>query len=151
MSVRSRISSSPVSLASLFQLLFQAAAKIKRVSVLTNRSILNKLTSKPLRWPRSPFQVGVHVIESMVLRQVHQHSRGTAAVSGPTEAAVADPSARRTQPLLPETHSPSDPHDALTGACERDRARLGNSPDPAARRGPPPRSGYEDRGRRTDP
>lgn len=35
----------------------------------------------------------------MIFSQVHQHSRSTATFSGPTEAAVADPSARRALPL----------------------------------------------------
>ncbi len=51
---------------------------------------------------QSPFQVGVHVIKAVVFSQVNQHSCGAATVSGPTEAAVADPSAWRALPLLPE-------------------------------------------------
>lgn len=45
------------------------------------------------------FQVGVHIIIAMVLCKVDQHSCGTAAFSGPTEAAITDPSARRAPPL----------------------------------------------------
>lgn len=51
----------------------------------------------------SPFQVCVHVIKAVIFSQVNQHSCGTATISGPTEAAVADPSAWRALPLLPET------------------------------------------------
>ena len=40
----------------------------------------------------------------MIFGQVNQHSRSTAAVSGPTEAAVTDPSAWRALPLLPGTN-----------------------------------------------
>lgn len=49
----------------------------------------------------SPVQVGVHVVVALELGQVDQNSGGAAAVSGPAEAAVADASAGRTQPLLP--------------------------------------------------
>lgn len=45
-------------------------------------------------------QVGVHVIIAVKFSQVNQYSRSTAAIPGPTEAAVADPSARWAQPLL---------------------------------------------------
>lgn len=54
-----------------------------------------------LKMLQSPFQIGVHIVKAMIFSQVNQHSRSTATVSGPTEAAVTDPSARRAQPLLP--------------------------------------------------
>lgn len=44
----------------------------------------------------------MHVVVAVILGQVHQHSGGAAAVAGPTEAAVADASAGRTEPLLSE-------------------------------------------------
>lgn len=69
MSVRSRISILNASFAALLQLLFQAS------------------------------QVSVHIIIAMIFSQVNQHSCSTATVSGPTEAAVTDPSAWRTLPL----------------------------------------------------
>lgn len=47
-----------------------------------------------------PFQVGVHIIKAVVFSQVNQDPRGTATLTGSTEAAVADPSAGRAQPLL---------------------------------------------------
>lgn len=45
------------------------------------------------------FQVGVHIVKAVVFGQVHQHSRRTAAFSGPAEAAVTDPSAWWALPL----------------------------------------------------
>ena len=47
-----------------------------------------------------PLQVGVGVVVAVELGQVHQHPCGAAALSRPAEAAVADPSAGRTAPLL---------------------------------------------------
>lgn len=44
----------------------------------------------------------MHIIIAMIFSQVDQHARSTAAISGPTEAAVADPSTRRAIPLLTE-------------------------------------------------
>lgn len=97
----------------------------------------------------SPVQVGVHIVIAMIFGQVNQHSRGTAAVSGPTEAAVTDASARRALPLLTENTHLSDVTNAHTQ--NRRQRPLSYSPDSAERLGPPLRSGSGDRGRRTGP
>lgn len=99
---------------------------------------------------QSPFQVGMHIIIAVIFSQVNQHSCGAATVSGPTEAAVADPSAWRALPLLPETmksvrlaqHTHTHTSQSAAFRC---------SPDSAERLGPPLHSGCEDRGHRTDP
>lgn len=61
---------------------------------------VNVIHSRFLKTLLLPFQVGVHIIKAMIFSQINQHSRSTASVSGPTEAAVTDPSAWRTLPLL---------------------------------------------------
>lgn len=53
-----------------------------------------------LKMLRLPFEVGMYIIKAMIFRQVNQHSSSTAAFSCATEAAVADPSARRALPVL---------------------------------------------------
>jgi len=92
-----------ISQATLFQLLLQTAVNIKWVSVLKTDSQVEMNTLQIVQMLQSPFQVGVHIVKSLVFCQVHQHSCGTATISGPTEAAVTDPSAWRAQPLLPRT------------------------------------------------
>lgn len=52
---------------------------------------------------QSPFQVGVNIIKAVIFSQINQHSCSTATISGPTEAAVTDPSAWWALPLLPQT------------------------------------------------
>lgn len=72
-----------------------------RVSSMSVRSRISFLSTSLALFQLlfQAFQVGVHIIEAMIFSQVNQHSCGTATVSGPTEAAVADPSAWRTLPL----------------------------------------------------
>lgn len=81
------------------QLLFQAAEGKDDFSLTQHKHNTDfKSLYKMLQWP---FQVGVHIVIAVVFRQVNQHPRSTAAFSGTAEAAVADPSAWRTLPLLP--------------------------------------------------
>ncbi len=86
---------------------FSSCSEDKRALVFLKRHLnLNeqiKNSFKILKTLLSPLQVGVHVIKSMIFSQIHQHSCSTAAVSGPTEAAVTDPSAWRALPLLTKT------------------------------------------------
>lgn len=54
-----------------------------------------------------PFEIRVHVVIAMVLGQVHEHTGGTAPLSGPAETAVTDAPARGAMPLLEENHHTS--------------------------------------------
>lgn len=98
----------------------------------------------------SPVQISMHVIIAIIFSQVNQNPCSTAAISGPTEAAVTDPSAWWALPLLTRNNeisqmSPTYTHNQMWRKSFRD------SPNLAEHLGPPLRSGYEGRGHRTDP
>lgn len=92
----------------------------------------------------------MHVIEAVIFRQVNQHPCGTSTFSGTTEAAVADPSARRALPLLSVRLKLVTLIQHIQHAFNT-TDMLKYSPDSARHLGPPLHSGYGDRGHRTDP
>lgn len=52
-----------------------------------------------------PFEISVDIVVAVVFGQVHEHTCGTAALSGTAEAAVTDAPARRAKPLLEEENN----------------------------------------------
>ncbi len=60
-----------------------------------------------------PFQIWVDIVIAVVLGQVHEHTRSTAALSGTAETAVTDAPARGAKPILEKKKTSATPSNRL--------------------------------------